>query len=175
MFCPKCGERNPDSSRNCSACGCELPDYSVDNTGGAAVGLAVFMTILFTVLAIITKIVADHSSSNKSSMYILGEYVGMSSWKDIYNIAFGFCVFCAVFMFFLIFVALSKKSQAEEKNKKLSTRLCPSCHESISNDATVCIHCGRDLLQKHEFWICPKCKRKNRDYVGTCACGEERP
>lgn len=25
------------------------------------------------------------------------------------------------------------------------------------------------------FWICPKCRRENADYVGTCGCGERKP
>ena len=24
-------------------------------------------------------------------------------------------------------------------------------------------------------WVCPKCGRKNQNYVGTCGCGEVKP
>ena len=175
MNCPKCGIRNPDSSKYCSNCGGELPDYSVDNTGGYAVGLSVFMTVLFTVLAIITKNVANHSSATISNIYILGRYVGRSSWREIYNIAFGFCVFCAIFMFILIFIAIGKKSDAEAKNRALMVKMCPDCHESISNGATECPHCGHSFITEPDFWICPRCRRKNYNNVGTCGCGEVKP
>lgn len=175
MFCPKCGSRNPDSSKQCSACGCDLPDYSVDNTGSAAIGFSVFFAVLFTILAIVSKVVADDSSAAKSSLYILGQYVGKSSWRDIYNTAFGFCLFIAVFSFFMIFVAISKKGEAEERNVQLNQKTCPYCKEKISIDSTVCERCGSKLIAKPDFWICQKCGRKNHIYVGTCACGEGRP
>ena len=175
MFCPKCGERNPDGNHICFNCGNELPDYSVDNSGGAAVGISVFLTILFTILAIILKIVADDSSSSKESVYFFDQFVGYSSLREIYNIAFGFCVFCALFMFFLIIIAMSKKKKAEEKSRLQMYRLCPYCHEKISPDAIECIYRRHQVNVHSGYWVCPKCRRKNINYVGTCACGEEKP
>ena len=78
-------------------------------------------------------------------------------------------------MFFIIFVAISKKSDAEKRNRAMMLRLCPECHESVSNGATVCPHCGHSFISEPEFWVCPNCRRKNHIKVGTCGCGEVKP
>ena len=175
MRCPKCGKENSNSNYICSNCGSQLKSGSTDNTGGCAVVLSVIMTVVFAVLAVISKIAADKSSAYKENIYIFNNYFGRSSWREIYTIAFWACLGCAVFMLLLVFVAIYKSKQAYKARNTQYSKRCPKCHEIILGDPESCPHCGNALIVTSGFWVCPKCKKINRVYNTKCSCGEDKP
>ncbi len=104
-----------------------------DKTAGCAVYFSGFLFVVFSVLTIITKIVADNSSSYKTSVYILGQYIGQNSWHNLYNTIFYCLLFISVLMLALVLFSV-------KRNKKNKEYLSALNKESDKEDNTTNHH-----------------------------------
>ncbi|MBR5635797.1 MAG: zinc-ribbon domain-containing protein, partial [Pseudobutyrivibrio sp.] len=53
---------------------------------------------------------------------------------------------------------------------------CPECGQSVSDKASVCIHCGFPLAEELNkgFLFCPYCGAKNENTMRVCKqCGKD--
>ncbi|MCU7877145.1 MAG: zinc ribbon domain-containing protein [Candidatus Thiodiazotropha sp. (ex Lucinoma borealis)] len=65
--------------------------------------------------------------------------------------AWGYFIFALIFSpFIAILVALvtpaNKEKQEERQLKEGKVKKCPYCAELVKNEASICKHCGRDLV-----------------------------
>lgn len=159
-------------------------------TGG---GIYLGAGVAALIFAFITKNVADNTSHSSSNMYIMGRYVGRSSWGEIYDIVFWIFLLAGIVLLITGIAILSVKDNNETKTDNKSDRVkyseslfirCQSCGEENGKTSTRCYKCGASLIPKSKErkpdlnageWFCPKCGKINAGYVGTCGCGEAKP
>lgn len=81
---------------------------------------------------------------------------------------------------------------AEGSNQVNNFWYCPSCGMKNTSSVRNCVNCGSGSIQGRsntfkdsakkipeqvvgpDEWRCPKCGRVNKNYVGTCGCGEQK-
>ena len=87
----------------------------------------------------------------------------------------------------LISDSLIKENNTEDyiivKKEKINGWKCSNCDTINSEDAKLCKHCGvikmRATYKKKIDpnlldWICPKCNKINKCYIGRCECGTSK-
>lgn len=57
----------------------------------------------------------------------------------------------------------SLESSADKQNEKLTALGCSSLFRDVQGS------------EERKSWICPKCGKRNNNYVGTCGCGARKP
>ena len=134
--------------------------------------------IALIVFGFITRNIALERYSRNSEIF---------EWLGILMIVFGVVD---------VIVALAQKSEnsnkensnttPNQKNQSSSMFVnCPYCGEENSIRNEKCFRCHRiinthaSVVSKDDIptdgWVCPKCKKVNAKYVGTCGCGERKP
>lgn len=130
--------------------------------------------IALIVFGFITRSIALESYSRNAEIF---------EWLGILMIVFGVVD---------VIVALAQKSEnsnpTQSNNNHKETPMfmtCPYCGESNVVHNEKCYRCHR-IINTHastssanqipsDSWVCPKCKKINAKYVGTCGCGEVKP
>lgn len=136
------------------------------------------------ILAIITKNVANNSSHSKHNMYFMGNYIGRSSWGEIYDILFWLFLIIGIVLIITAIAVYSIQSEDNNTNVDNSNCFikCPKCGETNGKHNAQCYKCKAKLsanpinqAMDTSEWVCPKCGKTNSYYVGTCGCGEVKP
>ena len=123
-----------------------------------------------------------------------GSLGGSSKAVEMYSTLFYIFIVLGIIFLILSIVMFcagdSSKSENTNVNSKENTEKdkprfveCPNCGELNSSNNSKCFKCKTDLpaiIIKRQTvasneWVCPKCGRKNQNYVGTCGCGEVKP
>lgn len=123
-----------------------------------------------------------------------GSLGGSSKAVEMYSTLFYIFIVLGIIFLILSIVMFcageSSKSENTNENSKENTEKdkprfveCPNCGELNSSNNSKCFKCKTDLsaiIIKRQTvasneWVCPKCGRKNQNYVGTCGCGEVKP
>lgn len=129
--------------------------------------------IALIVFGFITRTIALESYNRDAEIF---------EWLGLLMIVFGIVD---------VIVALAQKSEnSTSNNTNISDQkhqsssmfiICPYCGEENSIRNEQCFRCHR-IINTHtkediptDGWICPKCKKVNANYVGTCGCGERKP
>ncbi len=202
MYCSRCGRQNPDNINYCQSCGAALRNagilsskkeyirkYHSEHSGYyALIAVSLISDIIGTIIICLkianTKVFFGHISSRQQEELVISIIIGAVFW------AVGSILLAAA-------RSMDRKAGEEYEQMLLNSAqrpavdstpisanswLCQKCGIRNPKSRTSCVSCGgsstvagSDLISSDSEWKCPNCGRTNRNYVGTCGCGEEKP
>ena len=158
---------------------------------GCTTGASFIFGLLCFVCAFFSKQGAESAKPATIQVYRGGKQVssgaigGNSEAVEFYEVLFYAFVIGGIILV-LLGIVLACASSSENSSATISSNSsmfikCPNCGEENGTNNEYCYKCKTFLNQKHtspEFsnsWICPKCRKINQNYVGTCGCGKGKP
>lgn len=180
MFCPNCGNEVIDGV--CKQCGCSLnftlnksnkDSTQVENIKSeteylseyhsrhkeriGALIVSILLNVIGTVLIIIN--IVELSNSNYIVRLFKSYYYSQGHLEDFTCVFIGVLCYILGSIFILAVVEIEINGKKEYKNYLLESQKTKNNERKINFDE----------------WQCPACGIVNKNFVGTCGCGEVKP